>query len=100
MKLVLIVFNFIYDEAVRAMIEQLKIPGFTEIERVVGTGESGKRLDTHIFPGHDTMLLTVLPEEQVAPLLAEITRFKRGLAERAKRPGGIKVFVLPVEQMV
>jgi len=46
------------------------------------------------------MLLTVLTEEQVAPLLAEIGRFKQGLAERAKRPGGIKVFVLPVEQMV
>jgi len=100
MKLVLIVFNFIYDEAVRAMIEQLKIPGFTEVEQVVGTGESGKRLGTHIFPGHDTMLFTVLPEEQVAPLLAEIARFKQGLADRAKRPGGIKVFVLPVEQMV
>ncbi len=100
MKLVLIVFNFIYDEAIRAMIQRLKIPGFTEVERVLGTGESGKRLGTHIFPGHDTMLLTVLPEEQVDPLLAEIVQFKQGLAERAKRHGGIKAFVLPVEQMV
>ncbi len=100
MKLVLVVFNFIYDEAIRAMIERLKVPGFTEVERVLGTGESGKRLDTHIFPGHDTMLLTVLPDEQVAPLLAEIAQFKKGLAERAKRHGGVKAFVLPVEQMV
>jgi hypothetical protein len=43
MKLVLIVFNFIYDESVRAMIERLRIPGFTEVHRVFGTGESGKR---------------------------------------------------------
>ena len=100
MKMVLIVFNFIYDEPVRAMIERLHLPGFTEVERVVGTGESGKRMGTHIFPGHDTMLFTILPDAQVGALLAEIREFKRGLIERAKRHGGIKAFVLPVEQMV
>lgn len=100
MKLVLIVFNFIYDEPVRAIIERLGIPGFTEVHRVFGTGESGKRFGTHAFPGHDTMLLTVLPEERVPALLGEITQFKRGLADRARRHGGIKAFVLPVEQMV
>ncbi|HSD51993.1 MAG TPA: hypothetical protein VLG48_11360 [Candidatus Methylomirabilis sp.] len=100
MKLVLIVFNFIYDEPIRAMIERLRIPGFTEVPRVFGTGESGRRFETHAFPGHDTMVLTVLPEAQAGLLLDEIVRFKQGLAERAKRHGGIKAFVLPVERMV
>ena len=100
MKLVLILFNFIYDEPVQAMIERLRIPGFTVVPKVFGTGESGKRFGTHVFPGHDTMLLTVVPEAQVDPLLAEITAFKRSLADRATRHGGIKAFVLPVEQMV
>jgi nitrogen regulatory protein PII len=100
MKLVLIVFNFIYDEAIRAMIEQLRIPGFTEVHRVFGTGESGKRFGTHAFPGHDTMIMSVVPEALVGPLLDEIVRFKQGLAERAKRHGGIKAFVLPVERVV
>jgi hypothetical protein len=100
MKLVLIVFNFIYDEPIRAMIERLRIPGFTEIHRVFGTGESGKRFGTHAFPGHDTMILTVLPEAQMGLFLDEVARFKQGLAERGKRQGGVKAFVLPVEQMV
>jgi len=100
MKLVLIIFNFIYDEPVRAMIERLRIPGFTEVPKVYGTGESGKRFGTHAFPGNDTMLLTVVPEEQLPALLDEIARFKRGLADRSKRHGGLKAFVLPVEQMV
>jgi len=100
MKLVLIVFNFIYDDSVRAIIERLGIPGFTEVPRVFGTGESGKRFGTHAFPGHDTMLFTVLSEEQVALLLEQVRQFKAGLTERAKRHGGIKAFVLPVEQMV
>jgi hypothetical protein len=100
MKLVLIVFNFIYDDSVRAIIERLKIPGFTEVPRVFGTGESGKRFGTHAFPGHDTMLFAVLPAEMVGPFLVQITAFKAGLTERAKRHGGIKAFVLSVEQMI
>ncbi len=100
MKLVLIVFNFIYDDSVRAIIERLDIPGFTEVPRVFGTGESGRRFGTHAFPGHDTMLFTILPTEAVGPLLERIAEFKAGLTERAKRHGGIKAFVLPVEQMI
>jgi hypothetical protein len=100
MKLVLIVFNFIYDDSVRAIIERLKIPGFTEVPRVFGTGESGKRFGTHAFPGHDTMLFTVLPSEMVDPLMNHIAEFKAGLTERAKRHGGIKAFVLSVDRMI
>jgi hypothetical protein len=100
MKLVLIVFNFIYDDSVRAIIERLKVPGFTEVPRVFGTGESGKRFGTHAFPGHDTMVLTILPADLVEPLLEQIAEFKAGLTDRAKRHGGIKAFVLPVEQAI
>ncbi len=100
MKLVLIIFNFIYDEPIRAMIERLRIPGFTEVPKVFGTGESGRRFGTHAFPGHDTMLLAVVPEEQVPCLLEEIGKFKQGLADRSKRHGGVKAFVLPVERAV
>lgn len=100
MKLVLVVFNFIYDDSVRAIIERLKIPGFTEVPRVFGTGESGKRFGTHAFPGHDTVLFTVLPSEMVESLMSQLAEFKAGLTDRAKRHGGIKAFVLPVEQMI
>ncbi len=100
MKLVLIVFNFIYDDSVRAIIERLKIPGFTEVPRVFGTGESGKRFGTHAFPGHDTMLFTVLPEDMVETFLAHIAAFKAGLTDRAKRHGGIKAFVMSVDKVV
>jgi hypothetical protein len=100
MKLVLIVFNFIYDDPIRTIIEQLQLPGFTEVPKVFGTGESGKRFGTHAFPGHDTMLLTVVPNGQLPALLEELTRFKQGLADRSKRHGGVKAFVLPVEQVV
>ncbi len=100
MKLVLLVFNFIHDDTVRSIMERLHLPGFTEVPHVFGTGESGKRFGTHAFPGHDTMILTVLSEAQLEPFLREIAAFKAGITDRAKRPGGIKAFVLGVERMV
>jgi hypothetical protein len=100
MKLILVVFNFIYDEPVRAIIERLKVPGFTEVPRVFGTGESGKRFGTHAFPGHDTMLFTVVEDAQAETVLAELSALKQAQADRARRHGGIKAFVLPVEQVV
>jgi hypothetical protein len=36
----------------------------------------------------------------VGPLMEQIADFKAGLTDRAKRHGGIKAFVLPVEQMI
>lgn len=100
MKLVLLAFNFIYDDAVRSILERLRLPGFTEVPRVFGTGESGRRFGTHAFPGHDTLILAVLPDAQVEPLLAEIAAFKAGITDRAKRQGGIKAFVLNVERTI
>jgi len=103
MKLVLLAFNVIHDDAIRAILVRLRVPGFTEVPRVFGSGESGKRFGTHAFPGHNTMLLAVLPDDQVEPLLAEIAAFKAGLAEKAKRHGGhgeIRAFVLNVERTV
>ena len=46
------------------------------------------------------MILTVLPEAQLEPFLREIAAFKAGITDRARRPGGIKAFVLGVERMV
>ncbi len=100
MKLVLLVFNFIYDDAVRSILERLRLPGFTEMPRVFGAGESGKRFGTHAFPGHDTMIFAVLSEAQLETFLREITALKTGITDRAKRPGGIKAFVLGVERVV
>jgi hypothetical protein len=36
----------------------------------------------------------------VEPLMDQLAEFKGGLTDRAKRHGGIKAFVLPVERMI
>lgn len=98
-KMVLLVFHAEYDDAVRDLFERLKLPGFTEVHRVFGTGEAGKRFGTHTFPGHDTLVFSVLSDGEAGRVAQAVKAFKASLDARHKRPGGVKLFVLPVEEM-
>ena len=96
MKMVLLVFHAEYDDAIREMVERLKLPGFTEVHRVFGTGEAGKRFETHVFPGHDTLVFSALGDDHVPRVIQAVKDFKASLEARHKRRGGVKLFVLPV----
>ncbi len=98
MKMVLLVFHAEYGEAIRDLVERLHLPGFTEVERVFGTGQAGSRFETHAFPGHDTLIFSVMPDEDVGRVVGAVKTFKASLEARHKRPGGVKLFVLPVEE--
>ncbi len=98
MKLALLVFNAAHDRQIRELLEDLNVPGFTEVRQVYGTGESGARFGTHTWPGHDTLIFSVLPDNQAETLAASVERVKAGLAARPK-PGGVKLFLLSVERV-
>jgi hypothetical protein len=97
--MILLVFHAEYEDAMRDLFERLALPGFTEVQRVLGTGEGGRRLGTHTSPGHDTMIFSVLPDQEAGRAVRAVKEFKASLGARHKRPGGIKLFVLPVEEM-
>ena len=99
MKMILLVFHAEYEDAMRDLFERLALPGFTEVPRVFGTGEGGKRFGTHTSPGHDAMVFSVLPDQEAGRVVHAVKEFKASLGARHKRPGGIKLFVLPVEEM-
>jgi nitrogen regulatory protein PII len=96
MKMVLIVYHAEYEDTIRGVIERLHLPGFTEVHEVLGAGEGGKRFETHVFPGHATMLFSVLSDEEAARAVQAVKEFKASLGARHRRPGGVKLFVLPV----
>ena len=96
--MVLLVFHAEYDDAMRDLFERLTLPGFTEVPRVFGTGEGGTRFGTHTFPGHDTMVFSVLSDAEAGRVVQAVKAFKVSLGARHKRPGGVKLFVLPVEE--
>lgn len=97
MKLVLVIFHETYRERIRLLLEGVGVPGYTEFRDLVGSGETGRREDTGIWPGRNAALMTVVDGLQAERVVKAIQTFKEGRGARTGRPGGVKIFVLPVE---
>lgn len=97
MKLVLVIFHEVYRDRIRQLLEALGVPGYTELRELGGRGETGRRYDTSVWPGRNAAVLTVVDAEVSDLVVKEVRAFKDGLGARAGRPGGVKIFVLPVE---
>lgn len=80
--------------------EDLNAPGVTEIPQVYGTGESGKRFGSHTWPGHDTLIFSVLPDNQAETLATAVEPLKSRLSSGRAKRGGLKLFLFGVERVV
>jgi len=97
MKLVMAMYNMTADDEVMAAAAGVGVVSFTKVPRVVGVGRSaGPRLDSHVWPGANTLTLFVV-EDALAGVLADALAALRG--ELGKN-GAVKAFVLNVERMV
>ena len=97
MKLVLVIFHELYRDRIRQLLEGVRVPGYTEFRQLGGSGETGRRYDTSVWPGRNAAVMTVVEAAEADRVVKELQVFKEGLGARAGRPGGIKIFVLPVE---
>ena len=108
MKSVMIVFNQASTERVEYMLDTLGISGFTFWENVQGRGSGsfGRNDDsqrrpgmphrgTHTWPEMNNALLTVVDDEQVAPLLHAVRQL-----DKRNEEVGVRAFVWNVEQAV
>jgi nitrogen regulatory protein PII len=97
MKLVLIAYNISIDEEVMETLARCGIENYTKWSRVLGRGSSsGAHLDSHIWPGANSVLAVGLEEDNKADeLLARLRKLK----EQFKKEG-VKAFVLPLLEIV
>jgi len=95
-EMVMVIFNSSIEEE---MVEALKAAGmecFTKIPGVHGSGEESEpRLDSHVWPGTNTMLMICADETSKGPLLDAV----RQLEER-HRTEGVRAFVIPVSESI
>jgi nitrogen regulatory protein PII len=97
MKLVFVIFHEIYRERIRELLEELQVPGYTEFRQLSGSGATGRRYDTSVWPGRNAAVMAVVEADAAERVVKELQAFKGGLGTRSARPGGLKIFVLPVE---
>jgi len=97
MKLVLVIFHELYRERILQLLEGVQVPGYTEFRELAGSGQTGRRYDTSLWPGRNAAVMTVVKASEADRVVKEVQAFKESLGARCGRPGGVKVFVLPVE---
>ena len=95
-EMIMVIFNSSIEEE---MVEALKVAGmecFTKIPGVHGSGEESEpRLDSHVWPGTNTMLMICADERSKGPLLDAV----RQLEERHRKEG-VRAFVIPVSETI
>jgi len=74
---------------VMEVLAELGLPHFTRWGDVVGDGETGRREGTAIFPGLNTVLMVVLPEERVEAVVRGLHEIRDSFIIRP----GMKIIV-------
>jgi nitrogen regulatory protein PII len=97
MKAVFIAFNQANTERVEYMFDQMGIRGYTWWSEVKGRGTlTGEpRMGTHTWPEMNSAAMTVVPDELVEPLLANITKM-----DEINKDVGVRAFVWDITQAV
>ena len=79
MKSVFIAYNQALTEKVELVLDKLQIKGFTRWTQVQGRGsESGEpHMGTHTWPALNETILTIVPDDKLAPLLERLRSEER-----------------------
>jgi hypothetical protein len=96
MRLVLIMAPGECLEEIQELVIRHDIRTFTEIPNVPGAGRTGAKLGTRAFPGTSSMLLTIVPREEVARITEAIREYS-AVPENCSQ---VAVFALPAEQLL
>ena len=96
MKMLMVICPENRQNEIRDLIARHQVHAYTEIPDVLGEGVTGKRFNTHAWPGKSALIFTVLPEAKEE----ELVKALRHSAEHLYPGEGLKAFVLPVESVL
>jgi len=93
-RMLVVVYNNILDNAIRKLLEDKEVCGFTELEQVKGKGcRTGFALGTPVFPDINNMVFIIESRDRIDAVVAELKQLKQAFPEE-----GLKMFTVPVEE--
>ena len=97
MKAVFIAYNQALTEAVNSILNRHNIRGYTKWADVQGSGtyEGEPHFGTHTWPAMNSVILTIIEDEQVEPLLTSLKKLDAKAEEQ-----GLRAFVWNIEGMI
>ena len=94
-RMLIVVYNDILDNAVREILDEMDVCGFTELEGVKGKGSStGFHLGTPVYPDLNNMLFIIEDGETIQMLAERLKALKEEFPEE-----GLKIFTVPVSEL-
>jgi hypothetical protein len=94
--MILVVFNASIEEEILETLKEAGMDCYTKLPGVQGAGEcSEPRLDSHIWPGTNTMYLVVVDSGERDRILEGVRKMKE-----VHRDEGVSAFVIPVTEAV
>jgi len=77
MKALWIIYDIVLDDQLIAMLRNQGIEAFTRWPRLTGVGPvSGARYDDAIWPGANSVILTIQPDDTVAKMLTRLQKLR------------------------
>jgi len=96
MKMLMIICPSARRAEVTQLIERQGVNAYSEIPEIIGSGKTGKKLGTHVFPEKSSLVFTVVSEEIERGLVAAL----KHCAATLYPDEGMKAFVLPIESVI
>lgn len=96
MKLIFLVYDIVIENKVMEELEKAEVKAYTKLPSVHGVGtHSAPHLDSHVWPGINQGLFIAIEEEKKDEVLNRMKELK-SMYEKE----GLKVFVLPLEEVI
>lgn len=81
------------------MLDDLKVPGFTQTAKVTGRGPRGRHFDNSVWPGADGAIFTVVSHAQVAAVASGVRRMSSRLSHASLGLYGVRMFTWQCHQV-
>ena len=95
LKMAIIIYNEALDDEVMEVLGNCTMQNYTKVTGVFGKGEaSGIHMGNDIWPGRNNILYVACEEKQAKQILSCVRELRKTLGRE-----GVKVFILPVEEM-
>jgi nitrogen regulatory protein PII len=95
-EIVMVIFNSSIEEEMLGALKEAGMECFTKLPGVHGTGQySEPRLDSHVWPGTNTLMMVCAEPETRARILQAVRQMKEIHQEE-----GVRAFVIPVTDTI
>ena len=96
MKMIMIICPENREEEIHALIEKHDIHAYSAIRDVIGAGKTGKRMDSHVWPGKSILIFAIVDD----PKIVELSAALKDCQENLMPTEGMRSFVLAIESMI